>query len=138
MVIAPWNSRFETGVDLIDAQHKSLFEALDKLADSFREGNSKGQVKASLDFLVDYTQEHFRDEEKFMREMGYPGLAEHMGQHARLMEQVHDLQMDLVDGRPVLMEVTIFLAEWLKAHIHESDMAYVYFMKESHPLKRPE
>jgi len=138
MVIAPWNSRFETGVDLIDAQHKSLFEALDKLADSFREGNSKGQVKASLDFLVDYTQEHFRDEEKFMREMGYPGLAEHMGQHARLMEQVHDLQMDLVDGRPMTMNVTIFLVEWLKAHIHESDMAYIYFMKEPHPLKHPE
>jgi hemerythrin len=28
------------------------------------------------------------------------------------------------------MEVTILLAEWLKAHIHDSDMAYVYFMKD--------
>ena len=65
-----------------------------------------------------------------MREMNYPRLAEHMGQHAQLMEQVRDLQMDLMDGKPVIMEVTILLAEWLKAHIHDSDMAYVYFMKD--------
>ena len=132
MIIAPWSSRFETGIDLIDAQHQSLFEAINKLADSFRAGNSKSQVKASLDFLVDYTMEHFQSEERFMRDMNYPRLAEHMGQHAQLMEQVRDLQMDLMDGKPVIMEVTIFLAEWLKAHIHDSDMAYVYFMKEQH------
>jgi hemerythrin len=132
MIIAPWNSRFETGIDLIDAQHKSLFEAINNLADSFREGNSKNQVKASLDFLVDYTVEHFQTEERFMREMDYPSLGEHMGEHARLMEQVRDLQMDLQAGKPVTMEVTIFLAEWLRAHIHDSDMAYVYFMKEQH------
>ena len=132
MIIAPWSSRFETGIDLIDAQHQSLFEAINKLADSFRAGNSKSQVKASLDFLVDYTVEHFQTEERFMREMNYPRLAEHVGEHAQLMEQVRDLQMDLMDGKPVIMEVTIFLAEWLKAHIHDSDMAYVYFMKEQH------
>jgi hemerythrin len=130
MVIAPWNSRFETGIDLIDAQHQSLFEALNNLADSFRAGNSKRQVKVSLEFLVDYTAEHFQSEERFMREMDYPRLGEHMGEHARLMEQVRDLQMELLAGKPVTMEVTIFLAEWLKTHIHDSDMAYVYFMKE--------
>jgi hemerythrin-like metal-binding protein len=62
--------------------------------------------------------------------MDYPRLGEHMGEHARLMEQVRDLQMELLAGKPVTMEVTIFLAEWLKTHIHDSDMAYVYFMKE--------
>jgi hemerythrin len=129
MAIALWNSRFETGIDLIDAQHQSLFEAVNKLADAFKAGSAKNQVKECLDFLVGYTVEHFQCEERFMREMGYPRLAEHMGEHARLMEQVRDLQMDLLEGRPVLMEVTIILADWLKVHIHDSDMAYVRFMK---------
>jgi hemerythrin len=133
MPIATWSSRFETGIDLVDAQHKSLFEAVNKLGDSFKVGNAKDQVKASLDFLVTYTLEHFQTEERFMRAAGYPGLAEHMAEHARLMEQVRELQMDLDDGKPVTMDVTIFLMDWLKVHIHESDLAYVHFMKEQRP-----
>jgi hemerythrin len=130
MVIAPWNSRFETGIDLVDAQHQSLFAAVNQLADSFKAGNAGTQVKESLDFLIGYTQEHFQTEERFMREMEYPRLAEHTGEHARLMEQVHDLQMEFEEGKPVTMDVAIFLADWLREHIHGSDLAYVRFMKE--------
>ena len=132
MLVAPWNSRFETGIDLIDAQHKSLFEAINTLADAFKAGNAKNQVRVSLEFLIDYTVDHFQSEERLMREMDYPRLGEHMGEHARLMEQVRDLQTELLEGKPVTMDVTIFLAEWLKVHIHDSDMAYVYFLKEQH------
>ena len=130
MAIAVWSSRFATGIPLVDAQHQSLFQAVNRLAESFREGNTAAQVKESLDFLVGYTQEHFQTEERFMREMDYPGLAEHMGEHARLMEQVHDLQMNHAEGRPVTLDVAIFLADWLRDHIHGSDLAYVRFMKE--------
>jgi len=130
MAIAVWSSRFATGIPLVDAQHQSLFQAVNRLAESFREGNAAAQVKESLDFLVGYTQEHFQTEERFMREMDYPGLAEHMGEHARLMEQVHDLQMNHAEGRPVTLDVAIFLADWLRDHIHGSDLAYVRFMKE--------
>ena len=130
MAIAVWSSRFATGIPLVDAQHQSLFQAVNRLAESSREGNAASQVKESLDFLVGYTQEHFQTEERFMREMDYPGLAEHMGEHARLMEQVHDLQMNHAEGRPVTLDVAIFLADWLRDHIHGSDLAYVRFMKE--------
>jgi hemerythrin len=133
MPIAIWNSRFETGIDLIDAQHKSLFAAVNQLVDSFQEGKARAQVKESLDFLVDYALEHFQTEERFMRAADYPGLAEHMTEHARLLEQVRDLQMDLLDGKAATMDVTIFLVDWLKVHIHESDMAWVYFMKDQRP-----
>ncbi len=132
MVVAPWNSRFETGIDLVDAQHQSLFAAVNRLADAFKAGTAKSQVKESLDFLIGYTQEHFQTEERFMREMDYPRLAEHRGEHARLMEQVRDLQMEFEDGKPVTMDVAIFLADWLREHIRGFDLAYVRFMKEQH------
>jgi hemerythrin len=131
MAIATWSNRYETGIGEVDEQHRSLFGALNQLADSFREGRARDQVKASLDFLVGYTQEHFQTEERYMRELGYPRLAEHMGQHASLMEQVRDLQMAFEEGQSVVMDLAIFLADWLQHHIHESDLAYVRFMKES-------
>jgi hemerythrin len=130
MAIANWSSRYETGIGIIDTQHKALFEAVNKLADSFKAGTSKAQVKESLDFLVKYTFEHFQTEEKYMREMDYPKLTSHMAEHAQLIVKAKDLQNKLAEGKPMTMDVTIFLADWLKHHINELDMGYVAFVKE--------
>jgi hemerythrin len=130
MAIANWSSRYETGIGIIDTQHKALFEAVNKLADSFKSGTAKEQVKDSLDFLVKYTVEHFQTEEKYMQDMDYPKLTAHMAEHAQLIVKAKDLQKRLADGKPMTMDVTIFLADWLKHHINEDDMGYVAFVKE--------
>lgn len=129
MAIAIWNSRYETGLPVIDAQHKALFDAVNKLADSFKAGNSAAQIKASMDFLVKYTLEHFRTEEKHMQDIGYPKLTSHMAEHRQLVQKAQALQAKLEEGKPVTMEVTTFLADWLKHHINEVDMGYVTFAK---------
>ena len=130
MAIAIWSNRYETGIGIIDSQHKALFEAVNKLADSFKAGTSKAQAKESLDFLVNYTFEHFQTEEKFMRELGYPQLSAHRVLHADLMAKAKDLQARLQQGTPMTMDITVFLADWLKHHINEDDMGYVAFVKE--------
>lgn len=130
MAIANWSSRYETGIGIIDTQHKALFEAVNKLADSFKAGTSKAQVKDSLDFLVKYTVEHFQTEEKYMRDMDYPKLTSHMAEHAQLILKAKDLQDKLAEGKSMTMDVTIFLADWLKHHINDVDMDYVAFTKE--------
>jgi hemerythrin len=129
VAIAIWSSRFETGIPIIDTQHKALFEAVNKLADSFKAGTSAAQVKASMDFLVKYTVEHFQTEEKYMREIDYPKLTSHMAEHAQLVAKAQALQAKLAEGKPVTVEVTTFLADWLKHHINEVDMGYVEFLK---------
>ena len=129
MAIAIWSTRFETGIPVIDQQHRTLFDAVNKLADSFKNGTASAQVKASLDFLVTYTSEHFQTEEKFMKEMGYPKLTSHMAEHGQLLAKAKDLQVKLKEGKPVTVEVTAFLADWLKHHINEVDMGYVEFAK---------
>ena len=74
MTIAIWSSQFETGIDLIDSQHKALFEAVNSLEASFSIGNINNAAKKSLDFLEKYTIEHFQTEERFMRDAAYPGV----------------------------------------------------------------
>jgi hemerythrin len=65
-----------------------------------------------------------------MQEMGYPALRPHAAEHARLVNKVQLLQARMAEGKPITMDVTIFLADWLKHHIHGSDMAYVRFVKD--------
>jgi hemerythrin len=102
MAIAIWSSHFETGIDLIDSQHKALFEAVNRLEASFSLGNTDDMVKKSLDFLVKYTFEHFQTEEQFMCEAAYPGLAEHTDEHDLLMTKVYALQARLAEGTPMI------------------------------------
>ncbi len=129
MAIAVWNSRFETGIAIIDTQHKALFDAVNRLADSFKDGSSKTAVKESMDFLVRYTVDHFQTEEKVMKDMGYPKLTSHMAEHAQLVSKAQELQGKIAEGKPVTMEVSKFLADWLKHHINEVDMGYVEFKR---------
>jgi hemerythrin len=129
MPVAQWNSRFETGITRIDAQHKSLFEAVNRLAASLDSEPLGEGVKEGLDFLAQYTLDHFQMEEHFMREMAYPDLASHMAEHARLVNRVQVLQARLAQGQPMTRDVTTFYAAWLKHHICGTDMAYVRFMK---------
>jgi len=130
MTIAIWSSQFETGIDLIDSQHKTLFEAVNKLEASFSLGNTDDAVKKSLDFLGKYTFEHFQTEEQFMREAAYPDLAEHMAEHGLLMNKVYDLQARLAEGTPITMDFMTFFAGWLGHHIYGTDLALVRFLKQ--------
>lgn len=68
MAIAVWSHRYETGIDLIDHQHRTLFDAVNQLAAAFKTGTAQNQVIVSLDFLAGYTVEHFQTEERFMKE----------------------------------------------------------------------
>ncbi len=129
MAIANWSSRYETGIELIDAQHKSLFTALNVLADSFRTGRSKALMDESLEALLAYTAEHFHTEERYMREFSYPGLAAHLAEHAILIVKARELRERFTEGSPVVMDVTIFFVELLKHHIDKVDRAMVEFLK---------
>lgn len=60
MTVALWNSRFETGIHAVDAQHKALFEAVNRLAAALGSESMGEGVKESLDFLARSTLITFR------------------------------------------------------------------------------
>lgn len=130
MTVAIWNARYETGIELIDAQHKSLFEAINRLAEAFRLGQSREQARECLAFLMKYVSEHFQTEERFLHDVGYPDLPAHRAEHDQLTGLTQDLAIRLAGGEPVTMEVTIFISDWLQRHIREVDLKYVAFLRD--------
>lgn len=129
MTVVEWDPRLETGIDVIDAQHRKLFEAINDLADSFKSGQALDKSRASLAFLAQYSVEHFQTEERFMRSMNYPDLASHRVEHVRLVSKLQTLQVKQDKGYLVTADVAIFVADWLSHHIQEADMGYVRFTK---------
>ena len=68
MELMVWGKHFVTGIEMIDAQHKRLFELINTVAPQLAaigEKPARG-VRPLLDHLAQYALIHFRDEEALM------------------------------------------------------------------------
>ena len=76
-----------------------------------------------LDELKEYTCVHFADEENYMREIGYDGLAQQEILHQKFIDTLNELDLDDVDDNQeaYLFEFLGFLQNWLVNHILKVD-----------------
>jgi hemerythrin-like metal-binding protein len=120
----PWSDLYCVGVEEIDQQHRVLVGLLNRLGALGGKGADPGPVGEILANLVAYVHEHFANEERLMREHGYPDAEAHIAAHARLAERVETMVARHHQGMtPALDELTRFLRQWLISHILQTDKA---------------
>lgn len=68
MQIVPWNPSFDTGIPIIDEQHRQLVDLLNDLAGQYVHGADAQHALRILDALVDYAAYHFETEEALWQE----------------------------------------------------------------------
>jgi hemerythrin len=131
MAILDWDEWYETGILSIDHEHHTLFDALNRMHEAIAADEGEAKVRRSLDFLLDYTATHFRDEEMRLAAIGFPGLEEHQAEHAKLLAQVAEFKAayDADPSAANANRLTLFLVEWIVRHINEMDMQYIEVMK---------
>lgn len=87
-----WKDKYELHVTLIDAQHRELFQRVEAFLQTLRSPSSWEEkvqrVNETLEFMNGYVVEHFRDEEAYQREIGYPGYEAHRKIHADMVRYV--------------------------------------------------
>ena len=127
-VIFPWNSNFETGLNIIDEQHQKLVELLNRLASHMAYGSDTLTVNRVFDELADYAVYHFKTEEaiwhQYLPEDGM--TVDHQQTHLSFINDVLRIKQERLDlpGLPVVAvveEVVSFLTHWLAFHILETD-----------------
>jgi len=117
-----WNPEWETGIPLIDQQHRQLLGQFEMLLVAIREGNPGDQIPPLLAFLSDYVETHFSTEEKHMQATRYPGFIDHKVIHDDMRVQVAKLVDDYQKDPSIMtVEVFDFLTDWLVGHINEHD-----------------
>ncbi len=89
-----WSVSLEIGVDVIDAQHHELFDRFDAFMDALEVGGPfvQDETARALAFLDGYVKTHFADEERVMRERGYPALDRHRHMHRVFTEELASLE----------------------------------------------
>ncbi len=114
-----------TGNELIDSEHKELIDRINKLVDSCESGKEKTTAVRTLDFLMDYTEFHFRDEEKLQEESGYPEIENHKLQHKVFEKAVNELKEMLEEEEgpteAFVAAVNKNITEWFLNHIQVWD-----------------
>ena len=122
-----WNDAFRCDIPHIDAQHKGLFDHIDLLGTMH---GDLSRIPATVEFLEQYTAEHFADEESLHQQTRYPRALEHRRQHQSFLEHIKKLRADYeASGHSLaaLMEMNRVLVAWLKEHILQSDKQFVTF-----------
>ncbi|MFO5492728.1 MAG: bacteriohemerythrin [Cuspidothrix sp.] len=128
--IAQWRPEYETGNDIIDEQHKSLFSTINALNSAMLEGQGEALLEKTLDSLKDYTTVHFDTEEKFMLDHKYPDYIEHKQKHEALKAKVLSFEKKNYDDLSKLTNaVSHFLTDWLIHHIKDEDKKMILFCR---------
>lgn len=130
MSFVEWSPDLSVGIDFMDADHQKLMELVTELHELVQAGQAQSAAVEKLDELVEFTQQHFRLEERLMEENDYDGFEQHREVHELLLQDVADLRQHLEAGEQSAgPEIMVFLKDWLIRHILGSDKDFGGFLE---------
>lgn len=126
-----------TGNKTIDTQHKELIERIQNFVTACQNGDSKLKAIKMLDYLDEYTNFHFKEEEKLQQNAGYPEYEKHHEKHEEFKKTIQELQEYLQDYEGPTEQFSELVQknviDWLFGHIktYDRSVAEFIFMREN-------
>ncbi|MBI5891041.1 MAG: bacteriohemerythrin [Nitrosomonadales bacterium] len=122
-----WDNKFNTGVDVVDEQHRKLVDLINRLGSISAHLASTEELGAILTELANYTVYHFNTEEELMRkyvvDAGHQDI--HVKAHQHFTNQVTVAAKILMGSTDVTNQLVApllkYLTNWLVQHILGSD-----------------
>lgn len=119
-----WDPKLKVGSDVIDNQHKVLFDLIKDLNNAVRVGASVRILDTLLGVLLNYAFQHFETEEEFFQ--SHRDYTRHCLEHYTLIKQLNafivDFRNNRRDGDRTPSE---FLEGWLHTHIEQFDKPFL-------------
>ncbi len=81
----------ETGNATIDREHRELFNAVNQLLDSCSKGQGRASMEPAVQFLLQYVDHHFANEERLQQSKKYPGMAAHKAFNGAYKKELRDI-----------------------------------------------
>lgn len=132
-----WSADLNTGIDVIDQQHRRIVDFINDLEAAQVLGNQK-QIQQVIYDCVDYTLSHFAFEEGLQEEAGYTYCKPHKKVHELFTRKVTEYQERMALGEDISEELHAMLARWLVNHIKRDDADYVSAVKANmKPEEKP-
>ncbi len=132
-----WKEKYKVGVDLIDEQHKELFNRLSNFIQIVQNETSWDEkietVKETLTFMQEYVVFHFDAEEELQENVDYPKIDEHKKIHGDFKEGINDyvstFEKEGFDEEKI-QELSAKLMTWLIMHVGKTDQELGKYIRE--------
>ncbi|MCY1307527.1 Bacteriohemerythrin [compost metagenome] len=128
MAYLVWQDDLNTGVQVIDNQHKRIVEMINQVHEA-QSPHDKGLLGGVIEELIDYTVSHFAFEETLMEDAGYPFSRAHKKVHELFIKRVSDYRLRFSADEDIAEELKSLLSRWLFNHIRNDDSNYVESVK---------
>jgi hemerythrin len=130
MVFMEWDNNLNTGIDVIDNQHKRIIGFINELHDCV-ENNDSEKVTEIIEDLLEYTLTHFAFEEELMVQCGYDLSEGHKETHNEFAAKIDEYKARNSAGDDIAKELMEELRHWLASHIQYDDSDYIPIVKAS-------
>lgn len=129
-----WDESWETGNQLIDSQHKEFIRRINNLLEACSLGKGRDEIFSAAQFLTEYTDKHFGDEEKLQKQYAYPDRVNHKKMHEGFKKTVKEINERLEkEGSSVALvgKINSDVAGWLINHIKKQDVKVAKHIEEN-------
>lgn len=113
-----WRDDFLTGVQLIDEQHRVIFDLINSL-EEHRNDVDTGKV---LQFIEEYGRLHFAQEEEMLMLGNSPLLVPHRSEHLYFLGKIQEWTEQFAAHRISQAQLVQILRKWWEDHILGMDM----------------
>lgn len=120
-----WTRDNDVGNEFIDEQHKQWVIIFNDLEKSLLQPDEAPSDTSQLELLkdvLDFTREHFLDEERLMIQHRYPDIVRHRRMHKDFELQVYEKYRMVMAGEIVLTsEILALIRHWFINHTGSED-----------------
>ena len=117
-----WKTEYSIGVNLIDEQHKYLFEVFDSAFQLLKEDTRVDKYDAItliIQDLCQYAKYHFVTEENYMLRINYMGYSSQKVEHDEFIQYMNKIDFEHVgeDTQKYIEDLLAYLLKWLIDHV---------------------
>ncbi len=127
-----WTPSMAVGIDRWDSDHQVLLRLIGNLEKAVADGGTDAALRDAVELLSNYTETHFRSEEKLMRTLAYPQFESHRKLHDEFRAWFQGERANLI-AEPTdwkASDMVEHLIYWWNFHIVTVDRAYSKFFDQ--------
>lgn len=116
-----WKQEYSIGDEKIDSEHKWLLSLANEVLGFSRNDEEVDKVKAAVMSLYNYAKTHFENEEAFMRQIDYKGLADHQKLHKVIVNEMNKIMRKSKTIDVLVYKFKRLMNDWVLQHIIVDD-----------------
>ena len=124
-----WNEGMSVGIPEINADHQRFILLINELNRSITERMKAAEIHKRLQLVIDDTERHFEQEEKFFQEWRYPNAKVHASSHKLVLKILKNIQNSFIPYglEAEWLDVALKIKNILLSHIIAEDMQCKFF-----------